>query len=210
MCGYHGIYDMYKHGCNEFQPAVDKRIQYLLDLETKGIVDPSVFVNIGDEYNPLYSRHEDPSKARFYYRRAMDLKYGPAYSCCIHDTPLFGTGEELHAFLEAKVEEGAIGKHDMLLYSVIEHISEGSTDYEHLIAPFTSLDDMARHYCWHLIQAGSPVGYYQMAFCDSDPTPDTHRYIFDEADRRGLANYMIYSRIIESFMYVSYKYSILV
>lgn len=137
-----------------------------------------------------------------YYQRAIDLGYPPAYISDFYWGTTFGKPEErdkvLLGLLEA--EHKGIGVKDgRIIAKILEHLKDRKyTPNAEVLGKFNNKGEMALHYCDVLIERGIPHGYYMKGalykFGEATVPDDESKAvsIWEEADRLGLANVIIY------------------
>lgn len=181
------------------------RLQYLLELESKGNTDACLFNAIGECYFEGRGCKTNIFEAFDYYLRAANLGYGPAY-VSLHR--LWAQGQESidirryfsqHYLFNKllKAEEKGV-KDDRILDIVVSFLVSKSPDFipsEKALGDFKNKTEMALHYCDVLIKRHSPRGYYWKgmiyAYGMKDVPIDEEKalQLWDEAGVVGMARH---------------------
>lgn len=171
-----------------------------------GSRDGLILHMIGEAYRNGRVCSTDYLKAMEYYHHAIDVGYVPAY---VGKSELLWQGgngiavdRDKSLLLLVEAEEKAVGvKDDLIIKEIFVRLSIHHDFKPETLGRFRNKGEMSLHYCDILIERGSPSGYYfkgSLYAYGRDGLPEDEAKavsIWEEADRVGLADYRIYSRL---------------
>lgn len=217
---YTSIYDFYRYARDAADnDAKQKGYAYITDLEREGITVGTVLEKIGFCYQQGHGCLRDHTQALYYYQRAIDAGYIPAY-LSIHRLWRYMTdpaSDEVRdnsvlCLLEGE-KKGVSWEDDRILQSAIEVlIMAGYTPGPLVLGEYKDRGEMAFHLCHILRHTYKSFRGYHMAgslyWAKKAGIPrDITKTIafYEEAERLGLASLVIYAHPIHGLIKV-YRY----
>lgn len=208
--GHAEIAILYRDRLGGMTKNVMKGLHCLFDLEREGYVDGYLYEKIGHYYCDEHKCEKNSEKATEYYRRAIDLGYGPAYISMYAfrraTTPGRNSLDGLLIDLLEAEEKGL--RDDRILLTVLDDFCMGDkyVPSEKILGNFKTRAEMALHYCEVLIKRQSPYGYYWkgLLYLYGQVVPRNESKaveIWEEADKLGMAHNEIYHTFMGGLVY---------